>query len=206
MAKDKKPKPGISIDFGKPFDLSNILNISKEEMDDLRRQVSEMSTKQAAQMKHEAEGKRMAGQGGEIHVEGGVAESLFGSSLFGGMRASEMAAKIMGQYAVPTGHDLEGETFKNAVARLLWNEAIKVWEEPLGWQFMVGYNPGLCSFWFTAKFWDDEADTFLVEGTVEVTEEAMARRNWGDSELDIERQMEALQEKLLADLAAFEED
>jgi hypothetical protein len=99
---------------------------------------------------------------------------------------------------------LEGN-FKNAVASMIFRKAVEVWDNPINWTFGVGYNTGQRTFWFTAKFYDDEG-TLLVEETTEVAETIMEERNWDESCLVLEGELEKMHERCEAEIAMFEED
>lgn len=101
--------------------------------------------------------------------------------------------------------EVDSVEFRDAVAAMLLRKATDVWTHPINWTFGVGYNAGQRTFWFTARYHDDEG-TMLVEETTEVEEETMAERNWDESCLILEGELEKMNSRCEAEIAMFEED
>lgn len=95
--------------------------------------------------------------------------------------------------------------WNDAVASMIFKKAIEVWEHPINWTFGVGYNAGQETFWFTARYHDDEG-TMLVEETIEVADQVMSERNWDESCLILEGELEKMHTRCQAEIAMFEED
>lgn len=114
-------------------------------------------------------------------------------------RILDMAEKLYG------GGRMSDEEIESNIAKLLLKAAADAWDNVVGWNFTVGYNPGDVSFWLTASYYDDEAEEDLVKGTVELVPEDI-KTGWDGMEEIASEKLSALHEKLSADLAAFEED
>jgi hypothetical protein len=143
--------------------------------------------------------------GGRIFIEG---LEEFSRKFGQGFDASTIMSQLLKAYDVPQ-HPLGEDNVKEpeqSMASSILTIAVQLWDDPLDWQFMVGHNPGEMSYWFTAKFYDNDEGIVLAEGTVIITEEMVLRNTLDEAQLHIERQLADLQEKLVADLAAFEED
>lgn len=191
------------------------INFSKEKVEELRKQMEEQ-----AQRIVDADlsgsglfgggifggGQRASGPpaGGNINVEGSDGHAR----PWGGHHSNHMAGGLMdfiNQYAVPSHLIGEEVNFRDAVARMLHTKAVECWESLMGWQFACTFNEGQETFWFTARYYDDEAGEPLVTETLEFSEEVLAQRNWDETNLEVERQMEKMHEKCVADLAMFDD-
>jgi hypothetical protein len=207
-----KPRPGVkvNVDGINLGSWSDAFKVDAEKVEKIRAQMAKDLQERAAKfLQYDSvlfggSGGSPKASGGGIHIEGSDGRARPAGSEFD---PSGFMAQLlrMAEEGMMVGEE-DAKEPEDQVATMLLSTAVQMWEHPLNWQFMVGHNPGQSTFWFTAKFYDDEAEDYLAEGTIEITEEAMLQRTLDESQLDIERQMAALQEKLTADLAAFEED
>lgn len=139
--------------------------------------------------------------GGNIFIEGGDGRFRpWIEDMYRNPAIRDYLDSMLGPKGDPVDMD-------QAVSRMLHNKAIEVWESLLNWQFAVTHNEGQDTYWFTARYYDtEECDSSLplVSETLEFSGERLAKDNWDETNLEVERQMERLHEKCVADLAAFE--
>lgn len=139
--------------------------------------------------------------GREAHINIGERGNIFIEGGDGRFRIRGEAVSEGGLYPKLNADD---QTFKDAVARMIWEAAVLVWDHPVNWTFGVTYNTGQGAFWFTARYYDEEAEAVIVEQTLELLMEEVSQRNWDDSKAIIERQLEDLHRKCEAEIAMFE--
>lgn len=195
----KDDKPSITVDIdGVPLgDFSKRLNEAAAKM----ASSYVFDAKQISKLKESM-------SGGNIFIEGGDGRARPWVGGGGPANTGHLMGRLMdfiNQYGVPRHLMGEGMNFREAVAQMLHTKAIECWEGILGWQFAVTYNEGQATFWFTARYYDEEAGEALVTETLEFSEEQLEYDNWDESVLDVERQMQKFQEKCNAEKAMFDD-
>lgn len=183
----KADKPGITI------------KVDGVPLGDFHKRISDMASKIAGAYTFDARQVEDFKQsfGGNIFVEGGDGRMR---SWLGDMAKDPAIQKTL-RDVLGMGERLED---KDSVARLIWSKAIEVWESPLNWQFMVVHNPGQETYWFTAKYYDEEAETIIVEMTQEFTAEQLAAESYDSINVGVERALEDMHRKCEAEIAMFE--
>jgi hypothetical protein len=189
--KDDKPKQptfDIKIDFEKIGFTSEGVNRTAEAM---RKAIKAGRIHSFEEYRYMFGSGPRASGGGNVFIEGG--DGIFHSFY------DRLAANTVNMIG-------EGVDFKSAVSRMLHSKAIECWDNLLNWQFAVTYQDGQDKYWFTARYYDDEeaSPVPLVSETLEFSGEVLIEQNWDETNLEVERQMEQLHEKCVADLAAFE--
>jgi hypothetical protein len=151
-----------------------------------------------------------------------MAEQMGAGFLFGGGPGGNMGPKERGGgrisgdsmygFARAFGVDQNGmfpvleEKSQDTVSTMILEKAVKVWENPINWTFGVGYNAGQGTYWFTARYHDEDG-TMLVEETQVFTEDQLLGEQWDSVEQGgVEVALGKMHERCEAEIAMFEED
>jgi hypothetical protein len=155
--------------------------------------------------------RRMAGQMGAGFLFGGPPGSGMGPKERGGGGGGRISGDGMAGFVRAFGVNSDGlfprleERSQETVSTMIFEKAVKVWENPINWTFGVGYNAGQATYWFTARYHDEEG-TMLVEETQEFTEDQLLGEQWESVEQGVEVALKRMHERCEAEIAMFEED